>query len=114
MNLTKDDFTADGTHPNLNGTSIIMHKISSHIPDCFISTDFVAGREYSSVKVEYKYGCKVYCKDKYTADYDKLKDQKIAKRRGKEATLYYLLWQMTISNTKGMIREMIAKEGGLY
>ena len=58
-NLTKDDFTADGVHPNLNGSSIIMQRISSHIPDCFISNDFVAEKEYSSVKVEYKYGCKV-------------------------------------------------------
>ena len=44
MNLTKDDFTADGIHPNLNGTSIIMQKISSHIPDCFISTDCIRKR----------------------------------------------------------------------
>ena len=87
LQLTKDDFTADGIHPNLNGISIIMQKISSHIPDCFISTDFVAEREYSSVKVEYKYGCKICCKDHYTADCDKLKDQKTAKRRGKRSNI---------------------------
>ena len=87
MNLTKDDFTADGIHPNLNGASIIMQKISSHIPDCFISTDFVAKREYSSVKVEYKYGCKVCCKDHYTAEGDKFKDQKTANRRGKRSNI---------------------------
>ena len=99
MNLTKDDFTADGIHPNLNGTSIIMHKISSHIPDCFISTDFVAEREYSSVKVEYKYGCNVCCKDHYTADCDKFTDQKQQREEAKEPTLHYLHWQMTISNS---------------
>ena len=33
MNLTKDDFTAGRIHPNLNGTTIITQKISSHIPD---------------------------------------------------------------------------------
>ena len=89
MNLTKDDFTADGIHPNLNGTSIIMQKISSHRPGCFISTCllFVAEREYSSVKVEYKYGCKVCCKDHHTADCDKLKDQKTAKRRGERSNI---------------------------
>ena len=81
MNLTKEEFAADGIHPNLNGTSIILQKISSHILECFISTDFVVEREYSSVKVEYKYGCKVCCKDHYTADCDKLKDQKSAKRK---------------------------------
>ena len=85
--MTKDDFTADGIHPNLNGTSIIMQKISSHIPDCFISTDFVAEREYSSVKVEYRYGCKVCCKNHCTADCDKLKDQKTAKRRRKRSNI---------------------------
>ena len=87
MNLTKDDFTADGIHPNLNGTSIIMQKISSRIPDCFISTDFVAKKEYSYVNVEYKYGCKVCCKDHYTADCDKLKDQKTPKKRGKRRNI---------------------------
>ena len=91
MNLTKDDFTADGIHPNLNGTRIIMQKISSHIPDCFISTDSVAQREYSSVRVEYKYGCKVCCKDHYTADCDKLKTRKQQREDTKQATLYYLL-----------------------
>ena len=80
----KEDFTADGIHPNLNGTSIIMQKISSHILACFISTDFVVERDYSSVKVEYKYGCKVCCEDHYTAGCDKLKDQKSAEWRQKK------------------------------
>ena len=116
MNLTKDDFTANGIHPNLNGTSIIMQKISSHIPDCFISTDLVAEREYSSVKLEHKYGCKVCCKGHYTADCDKLSliDQKTAKRRGKRSNIVLSLWQMIISNTKEMTRDMITKEGKLY
>ena len=87
MNLMKDDFTADRIHPNLNGTSIIMQKISRHKPDFFISTDFVAEREYSNVKVECKYGCKVCCKDHYAADCDKLKDQKTEKRRGKRSNI---------------------------
>ena len=64
-----------------------MQKISSHKPDCFISKNFVARREYSSTKVEYKYGHKVCCKDHYNADCDKLKDQKTAKRRRKRSNI---------------------------
>ena len=41
MKLTKEHFIADGIHPNLNGTSIIMQNILRHLPDCFISTHFV-------------------------------------------------------------------------